>query len=138
MRFFIIISGIQSIAFLFVTLQLLLAKPSSLKVMIPLILITITAFILLIAIDLYIEFHLMHKTPKIRYMSDARVTTTTIEPPKDKKKKGKEFKLGFSIIYINMCVVFWFLYYGYKDLEEQFENEENEIQQMEIVISHIT
>lgn len=134
MKIFLVLAGVHSIVFLIVTIQLFIAKPTSLKVMLPIIIVTTTAFILLIAIDFYIEFHLMHVPPKIQY--------TNVDKKSDKKggkDKGKGFKLGFLIIYINLCIVTWFLYLAYKDLEEELDNEEEcENPPMEIVISHIT
>lgn len=98
--------------------------------MVPLIIVTTIAFLLLIAIDLVIEFHLIHLTPRDQY-------TATHKAPKDEKNKGKGFKLAFFVIYVNMCIVTWFLYLAYKDLEEEIEREEYG-SQPEIVISHIT
>lgn len=65
---------------------------------------------------------------------------TTDKKPDKKggKDKGKGFKLGFLIIYINMCIVTWFLYLAYKDLEEELDEEDEPYPPMEIVISHIT
>lgn len=134
MKIFIAIAGIHSIAFLIVTFQLFLTKPTSLKVMIPIVLVTVTAFMLLIAIDFFIEFHLMHVPPKEQYKSSEKVPKNE----SDGKKKGKGFKMGFFIIYVNMCIVSWFLYLAYKDLEEEIEKEEYESQPIEIIISHIT
>lgn len=142
MKPFIALAGVHSLAFFIVTIQLLLAKPTSMKVLIPLILITTSAFFLLISIDFYIEYHLLHVTPKLQY-------TKSDDAPSDKeskKKKGKGFKLGFLVIYINMCLVTWFLYLAFKDLEEEIESQEyedepnniNSNNNMEIIISHIT
>lgn len=133
MKIFIVLAAIHSIAFFIISIHLALAKPTSLKVMLPIIFVTTTAFLLLIAIDFYIEFHLMHVTPKVLY------TNVGKKPEKEKggKDKGKGFKLGFMIIYVNMCIVTWFLYLAYKDLEEELDNEEYE-NEPEIIISHIT
>lgn len=129
-------TGAQSLAFLLVTIQLFFAKPTSMKVLIPLILVTLSAFILLVAIDFYIEYHLMHMTPKDSYTKQEKEEE---DDEKGKKKKGKGFKLAFLIIYINMCIVTWIIYLAYKNLEEEIENEEYEDEApMEITISHIT
>lgn len=132
MEIFIILAGVHAAAFFIVTIQLCIAKPTSLKVMLPIVIITTTAFILLIAIDFYIEFHLMHVPPKVAYTIDKK------SDKKGGKDKGKGFKLGFLVIYINMCIVMWFLYLAYKDLDEELDKEELENQPMEIIISHIT
>lgn len=134
MKIFIVLAGIQSCAFLFTTLQLLIVKPTSLRVMMPVVIITISAFILLISIDFYIEYHLMHMTPKAQYTKSADRPTEE----GGNKKKGKGFKMGFLIIYINMCLVTWLIYLAYKNLEEELDNEEYENEPMEITISHIT
>lgn len=135
MKPFIAIAGVHSFGFFIVTIQLLLAKPTTMKVIIPLILVTTSAFFLLIAIDFYIEYHLLHVTPKVQYTK----SDDALSEGESKKKKGKGFKLGFLIIYINMCLVTWFLYLAFKDLEEEIENQEYEDEpNMEITISHIT
>lgn len=137
MKPFIALAGVQSFAFFIVTIQLLVAKPTSMKVIIPLVLITTSAFFLLIAIDFYIEYHLLHVTPKLQYTKSHDAEDPSDE--KSKKKKGKGFKLGFFIIYVHMCIVTWFLYLAFKDLEEEIESQEFEDEpNMEITISHIT
>lgn len=132
MMAFIIIAGIHAVAFFIVTIQLFIAKPTSLKVIIPIILITASAFFLLIAIDFFIEYHHLHVSPRDKFTKDK------LDDDNLKKKKGKGFKMGFLIIYINMCVVAWLIYLAYKYLEEELDNEEYEDEPMEITISHIT
>jgi p-aminobenzoyl-glutamate transporter AbgT len=128
------LAGVISIAFLLVTIQLFFAKPTSMKILIPFVLVTILAFIFLLAIDFYIEYHLLHMTPKDSYTRHEKE-----DGKKSEKKKGKGFKLAFLVIYIHMCVVTWFIYLAFKDLEEEIENQEFEDEPpMEITISHIT
>ena len=140
---FIILSGFHAFAFALITIQLLVVKPTSTKVIIPLVIVVSTAFFLLVAIDFFIEVHLLHVTPKeqLTKTHDDHVPTT-VSPEDDQskkpKKKGKGFKLGYLVIYSSMCVVVWFLYLAFKDLEEDLERQRSENEPIEITISHIT
>jgi hypothetical protein len=110
-------------------------KPTSKKVIIPLVIVVSTSFFLLVAIDFFIEVHLLHYTPKQVLAGDQK---PKVEDPTSKKKKGKGFKMGYLVIYSSMCIVVWFLYLAYKDLEEDLERQRRENEPMEITISHIT
>lgn len=106
---------------------------------------TTTSFVILIAIDFYLEVQLVHSSPKVVY---------TQEKP-DKKRKSR-FKTGYLFIYselprlnilllkteislkVSLCVVTGFLYLAYKDLEEYLEKQKNDNETNEIMISHIT
>lgn len=138
---FIILSGFHAFAFALITIQLLVVKPKSTKVLIPLIIAVSTAFFLLVAIDFFIEVHLLHVTPKeqlTKAHDDTSSKGSNTDETKKAKKKGKGFKLGYLVIYSSMCVVVWFLYLAYKDLEEDLERQRCENEPMEITISHIT
>jgi len=108
-------------------------KPTSKKVIIPLVLVVSTSFLLLVAIDFFIEVHLLHVTPK-----ELLTKSDEGDDSKKGKKKGKGFKMGYLIIYSSMCIVVWFLYLACKDLEEDLERQRSENEPMEITISHIT
>lgn len=82
---------INAFAFLLTFIQLALSKPTSRKPLIPIVLVTISAFALLIAIDFYLEFQLSHLTPK-------EVLTKTEKEIPPKKTKGR-FKMGYFVIY---------------------------------------
>lgn len=130
---FIILSGFHAFAFALITIQLLVVKPTSKKVIIPLFIVVSTSFLLLVAIDFFIEVHLLHVTPKEQFTK-----SNESDDSKKEKKKGKGFKMGYLIIYSSMCIVVWFLYLAYKDLEEDLERQRSENEPMEITISHIT
>ena len=130
---FIILSGFHAFAFALITIQLLVVKPTSKKVIIPLFIVVSTSFLLLVAIDFFIEVHLLHVTPKEQFTK-----SNESDDSKKEKKKGKGFKMGYLIIYSSMCIVVWFLYLAYKDLEEDLERQKSENEPMEIIISHIT
>ncbi|KAG5680038.1 hypothetical protein PVAND_009569 [Polypedilum vanderplanki] len=137
MLIFIVLCGLHAFALFIITIQLFVAKPTTKKVIIPLVILIATSFVLLVAIDFFIEFHLMHLTPK------AVLTQTQKKSVEDKskdKKKGKGFKMGYLIIYSSFCVIVWFVFLAYKNLEEDIEKQkkENELPPMEITISHIT
>jgi phosphoglycerol transferase MdoB-like AlkP superfamily enzyme len=132
MIIFIVLSGFHAFAFLIISVQLLIAKPTTRKVIIPLIIAVVSAFILLVSIDFFIEFHLLHHTPKETYSNMNK------NDDEKKKKKGKGFKMGYLIIYSSMCVVSWFIFLAYKNLEEEIEKQKRESEPMEITISHIT
>lgn len=74
--------------FLITFIQLLVAKPTSKKVLIPIVFFTSTAFMILIAVDFYLEVQLSHLPPK---------ETLTLEKPSPKGKS--RFKMGYLIIY---------------------------------------
>lgn len=88
---FIILATVNAFAFLVTFVQLALSKPTSRKVLIPIVLVTISAFAILIAIDFYLEIQLTHLTPK------QVLTKTEVETP-PKKTKGR-FKMGYFVIY---------------------------------------
>lgn len=84
---FIVLSTVNAFGFLFAFVQLLIVKPSSKKILIPIIIFTTTAFLILIALDFYLEIQLTHVTP--------RKSLTAEE-----KSEGKtRFKMGYLIIY---------------------------------------
>jgi hypothetical protein len=130
MIIFIVLSGFHAFAFLIVTIQLLMAKPTT-RAVIPLVIVVASSFFLLVTIDFFIEVHLLHMSPKAIY-------TKSKTDEESKKKKGKGFKMGYLIIYSSMCVVAWFLFLAYKNLEEEVESQKRENEPMEITISHIT
>ncbi|KAL7037015.1 hypothetical protein ACKWTF_009032 [Chironomus riparius] len=137
---FIILSGFHAFAFGLITIQLVVVKPKTTKVIIPLVIVVSTAFFLLVAIDFFIEVHLLHVTPKeqLTKTHDDKAEMPEDDQTKKLKKKGKGFKLGYLVIYSSMCVVVWFLYLAFKDLEEDLERQKSENEPMEITISHIT
>lgn len=86
---FIVLSILTAIAFFVTFVQLLNSKPTSKKVLIPIVLVTTFAFMILIALDFYLEIQLSHLTPKEALTSS-----------ESSSKKGKSrFKTGYLIIY---------------------------------------
>lgn len=74
--------------FLVAFVQLMIAKPTSKKILLPIVLVTLTAFAILIAVDIHLEFNFSQVTPKESY---------TMESP---SKKGKSrFKMGYLVIH---------------------------------------
>lgn len=129
MKSFLILSVINMFGFLFTFVQLLIAKPTSKKIICPLVFFASTAFLILIAIDFYIEIHLSHMPPKEIF--------TQSKENKSTKSKAR-FKMAYLIIYMCLCIVGGFMYLAYKDLEEYLENQKTESEPLpEITISHI-
>lgn len=129
---FEILCGFHTLAFFIITIQLLIVKPKSKKVMIPLVLAVSTGFLLLVAIDFFFEVHKLHATPKEIF------TKSHTKDETSKKKKGKGFKSGYFVIYCSMCIVIWFIFLAYKDLEEDLQRKRDNEQHVQITISHIT
>lgn len=136
MYIFLVLCGVHAFAYFFISIQLCLVrnKATSRKIIIPLVIAVATSFILLVAIDFFIEVHLLHMTPKQSYTQDKSIKKPEEE---SKKKKGKGFKLGYLIIYTTMCIVGCFMYLAFKDLEEEIEKRKKDNEPMEITISHI-
>ena len=78
----------MAIGFLVSFIQLLIVTPKSKKVILPIVLLTTTAFCILIALDFYLEIQLTHIPPKETFTKDST------------SKKGKaRFKMGYLAIY---------------------------------------
>lgn len=90
---FIIPSAITAIGFLLTFFQLLFSKPSTKKVLVPIIVFTSVAFAILIALDFYLEFQLTHLPPP------PKEVYTKTEPSHDEKKGKTRFKMGYLVIY---------------------------------------
>lgn len=141
-----------SLAYVAVFIQLFITKAKSKKVVIPLILVTSVTFLVLIAIDFYLEIQLTHSTFRDNYMQSKDAPG----------KKGKaKFKTGYLIIYgeilvqnllefslnsfqFSACFVitFGYIFFAYKELEEYLERllqtSSTPSTPKVIVISHIT
>lgn len=90
MTIFIVLATANTFGFLATFIQLAIAKPTSKKLLIPIVLCTAAAFVLLIAIDFFFEFQLTHVSPKETF-------TQSKDSP---SKKGKaRFKMGYLVIY---------------------------------------
>lgn len=86
----------NALAYVLVFIQLFVTKPKSKKVIIPLILVTSVTFIMLIAIDFYLEIQMTHTTFKDSYMQSS----------KESPKKGKaKFKTGYLMIYGELLLI---------------------------------
>lgn len=96
MKVFAVLAVANCIGFLITFIQLLIAKPTSKKVLIPIIVFSATAFALIIALDFYIEVHL----------SDRESHPLEIICKKSKKhgkvckeKPNSRFKFALFVIY---------------------------------------
>lgn len=85
---FIILSALVAFGFLVTMTQLVIAKPTSKKALIPIVVVTSAAFVLLIAIDFFLEIRLTHVSPK-------EALTAEVSNEKGKSR----FKTGYLIIY---------------------------------------
>lgn len=91
LRVFLGLFVVNTIGLLITFVQLLFAKPKSKKILIPIVLFTITTFAILIATDFYLEIKMTHITPKQNY-------TQTVSKEDEKKRKSR-FKMGYFVIY---------------------------------------
>lgn len=88
MKLFLLLSVINGFGFLMTFVQLLIAKPTSKKVLVPIVFFMTSAFLILIAVDFYLEIQMTHLPPKETYTMD------------NPSKKGKaRFKTGYLVIY---------------------------------------
>jgi hypothetical protein len=92
---FIVLSIINTFGFLAAFIQLSITKPNSKKVLIPIVFCTSAAFLILIAIDFFLEIQLTHISPKESYTQS---TAQDGKSPAGKKGKAR-FKMGYLIIY---------------------------------------
>lgn len=92
---FIVLLVISGIGFLLTFIQLIIVKPTSRKILIPIALITSLAFGVLIAIDFYLEYQLA------RYMAAHPPKVPDDGKPKKKGRGNSGFKTGYMIIYGN-------------------------------------
>lgn len=91
LRIFYTICVCFALAYVALFVQLFMTKPKSKKVILPLVLVTSITFLVLIAIDFYLEIQVAHSTFRDSYMQSK-------ESPTDKKGKAK-FKTGYLIVY---------------------------------------
>lgn len=91
LKVFLGLSVIIALGFLVSFIQLLIAKPKSKKILIPVVFFTIATFAILIAVDFYLEVQLTHFTPKESYTQNVG--------EKSKKKGKSRFKTGYLVIY---------------------------------------
>lgn len=148
LKVFLILSLINMVGFLISFVQLLISKPKSKLVLIPIVLFTVTTFAILIALDFYLEIQLTHMTPKEIY------TRSKTDPGKKSKSRlkmgylviyGKEINnpltkalKAFNFLVVCLCFIAGFVYLAFKDFEEYLEAERMANEPNEIIISHIT
>lgn len=141
----------NALAFLVIFVQLLIVKPTSKIILVPVILNTAATFAILIGIDFFLELQMTKKvvTPK--------EALTKTEAPEGEESKIR-LKVGYLVIYCEMlngimwkvkwnqfdlspgclCIVAGFIYWAYKDFEEYLESQEEKNETPTIVVSHIT
>ena len=93
MKVFLVLSFISGIGFLVTFIQLLVVKPTSTKVLIPIVIVTSMAFAVLIAIDFCLELQLA------RYVAANPPKVLETGKPKKKGRGNSGFKTVYMIIY---------------------------------------
>lgn len=93
-KVFIILAAVNAFGFFISFVQLMLMKPTSKKVILPVVLCTITTFMVLIAFDFYLEIRMAHPSDALK----AQLTKTEKAAEGEEESKSRA-KVGYLIIY---------------------------------------